>query len=46
MLIKVVCALEKVQASLGSPPIVPDALPVEKQATLPPFEERGVRERS
>jgi hypothetical protein len=33
------CALEKVQASVGSPPIVPDASPLgkEESVSLPPF---------
>jgi len=35
---EVTCPLEKVQASLGSPPIVPDAAPLEKEQIIaPPF---------
>ena len=35
---EITCALEKVQASVGSPPIVPDAAPLEKEQSMsPPF---------
>jgi hypothetical protein len=35
---EVTCALEKVQASVGSPPITPDVHPLERGPTeLPPF---------